>query len=81
MRPLDHDQRAGSGSEVGVGTRSQRTDTLRATFREVSAGPEDTVTPTLIMAVVRGLLFDLTATGDRHRTDRALDRFAELLAQ
>jgi AcrR family transcriptional regulator len=54
-------------------------DTLGVTFREVSTGPEDTVTPTLIMAVIRGLLFDLTTTGDRHRTDRALDRFAELL--
>ena len=54
-------------------------DTLGAAFRDVSTGPDDTVTPTLVMAVVRGLLFDLTATGDRHRTDRALDRFAELL--
>ncbi|QMU76881.1 hypothetical protein GXW83_15230 [Streptacidiphilus sp. PB12-B1b] len=56
-------------------------DTLDATFRDVSTGPDDTVTPTLLMAVVRGLLFDLTTTGDRHRTDRALDRFAELLKQ
>ncbi|MFF1797337.1 TetR/AcrR family transcriptional regulator [Kitasatospora sp. NPDC058263] len=54
-------------------------DTLGATFRDVSSGPGDTVTPTLIMAVVRGLLFDLTTTGDRDRTNRALDRFAELL--
>jgi AcrR family transcriptional regulator len=54
-------------------------DTLGATFRDVSNGPDDSVTPTLVMAVVRGLLFDLTTTGDRHRTDRALDRFAELL--
>ncbi|WP_206308836.1 TetR family transcriptional regulator [Streptomyces sp. A1136] len=53
--------------------------TLGAGFRDVCTGPDDTVTPTLLMAVVRGLLFDLTATGDRHRTDRALERFAELL--
>ncbi|MBC3839308.1 TetR/AcrR family transcriptional regulator [Streptacidiphilus sp. 4-A2] len=55
--------------------------TLNATFHDIATGPDDTVTPTLIMAVVRGLLFDLTTTADRHRTDQALDRFAELLGQ
>ncbi|MFD5559483.1 TetR family transcriptional regulator [Kitasatospora griseola] len=54
-------------------------DTLGATLRGITTGPDDTVTPTLVMAVVRGLLFDLTTTGDRDRTDRALDRFCELL--
>jgi len=54
-------------------------NTLGATFRDITTGPDDTVTPTLIMAVIRGLLFDLTITGDRHRTDHALDRFCELL--
>lgn len=54
-------------------------DTLGATFRDIITGPDDTVTPTLVMAVIRGLLFDLTTTGDHHRTDRALDRFCELL--
>ncbi|WP_329494468.1 TetR/AcrR family transcriptional regulator [Kitasatospora herbaricolor] len=54
-------------------------DTLGATFRGLAAGPDDTAAPTLVMAVVRGLLFDLTTTGDRRRTDRALDRFCELL--
>ncbi|KUL37494.1 hypothetical protein ADL22_21280 [Streptomyces sp. NRRL F-4489] len=54
--------------------------TLGAAFRDITtAGPDATVAPTLIMAVIRGLLFDLTTTGDRHRTDRALDRFCELL--
>ncbi|MCX5213717.1 TetR/AcrR family transcriptional regulator [Kitasatospora sp. NBC_00240] len=56
-------------------------DTLGATFRDIADGADDTVTPTLVMAVIRGLLFDLTNTGDRHRTDRALDRFCELLRQ
>ncbi|WP_242883013.1 TetR/AcrR family transcriptional regulator [Actinomadura litoris] len=50
-----------------------------AAFRDVAAGSDDTVTPTLIMAVIRGLLFDLTATDDRARVDHALDRFADLL--
>lgn len=54
-------------------------DTLGAVFHDVTAGRNDTVTPTLVMAVIRGLLFDLTTTGDRRRTDRALDRFCELL--
>ncbi|OKJ05587.1 TetR/AcrR family transcriptional regulator [Kitasatospora sp. CB01950] len=54
-------------------------DTLGTTLRGITAGPGDTVTPTLVMAVVRGLLFDLTTTGDRHRTDLALDRFCALL--
>ncbi|WAL65841.1 TetR family transcriptional regulator [Amycolatopsis cynarae] len=54
-------------------------NTLDATFRDIVTGPDDTVTPTLVMAVIRGLLFDLTTTGDRRRTDRALDRFCELL--
>ncbi|MEV6978067.1 TetR/AcrR family transcriptional regulator [Kitasatospora sp. NPDC093806] len=54
-------------------------DTLGAAFRSVSTGPDDTVTPTLVMAVIRGLLFDFTTTGDRDRTDRALDRFCALL--
>ncbi|MEU8591624.1 hypothetical protein AB0C59_32240 [Streptomyces sp. NPDC048664] len=53
--------------------------TLGARFRNITPGPDDTTTPTLIMAVIRGLLFDLTTTGDRRRTDRALDRFCELL--
>ncbi|MFJ8160319.1 TetR/AcrR family transcriptional regulator [Streptomyces sp. NPDC096136] len=54
-------------------------NSLGAAFRDLAADPDDTVTPTLVMAVVRGLLFDLTTTGDRDRTDRALDRFCALL--
>lgn len=52
---------------------------LAATFRDIATGPDDTVTPSLVMAVIRGLLFDLTTTGDRRRTDRTLNRFCELL--
>jgi AcrR family transcriptional regulator len=39
----------------------------------------DEATATLMVAVVRGLLLDRLATGDRARTDRALRRFAELV--
>ncbi|MGW2253316.1 TetR/AcrR family transcriptional regulator [Kitasatospora sp. NPDC001660] len=55
--------------------------TLRAHLADVCAGPQDTVTPTLVMAVLRGLLFDLTLTGDRERTTLAVERFAALLQQ
>ena len=35
---------------------------------------------TLVLAVVRGLLMDIIATGDRPRTDRAFDEFLAALA-
>jgi AcrR family transcriptional regulator len=38
--------------------------------------PVDEATATLMVAVVRGLLLDRLATGDRERTDAALRRFA-----
>jgi AcrR family transcriptional regulator len=47
---------------------------LRTSWRP----PVDDATATLMVAVVRGLLLDRLATGDRDRTDSALHRFAEL---
>jgi hypothetical protein len=47
---------------------------LRTSWRP----PVDEATATLMVAVVRGLLLDRLATGDRDRTDAALRRFAEL---
>jgi AcrR family transcriptional regulator len=47
---------------------------LRTSWRP----PVDEATATLMVAVVRGLLLDRLATGDRVRTDSALRRFAEL---
>jgi AcrR family transcriptional regulator len=41
--------------------------------------PVDEPTATLMVAVVRGLLLDRLATGDRDRTDEALRRFASTL--
>jgi len=38
----------------------------------------DPATATLMIAVVRGLLLDRLATGDRERTDAAMTRFVEL---
>ncbi|MFE7961343.1 TetR/AcrR family transcriptional regulator [Streptomyces sp. NPDC057413] len=52
---------------------------LRTVFADIATGNDDTATPTLVMAVMRGLLFDLTTTGERERTDLALEQFAALL--
>ncbi|MGW1910454.1 TetR/AcrR family transcriptional regulator [Streptomyces sp. NPDC002076] len=52
---------------------------LHTVFADIATGNDDTATPTLVMAVMRGLLFDLTITGERERTDLALKRFAALL--
>jgi AcrR family transcriptional regulator len=41
--------------------------------------PVDEATATLMVAVVRGLLLDRLATGDRKRTDAALRRYASTL--
>ena len=39
----------------------------------------DAATTTLLLATVRGLLLDLTATGDRRRTDRAMATLLKML--
>jgi AcrR family transcriptional regulator len=53
--------------------------TIAKTFRDLGTDPGDTATPTLIVAVVRGLLLDRLATADTQRTDEALGRFADLV--
>jgi AcrR family transcriptional regulator len=52
---------------------------LGTVFADVATGNDDTATVTLIMAVMRGLLFDLTTTSDHERTELALEQFAALL--
>ncbi|MFE1294996.1 hypothetical protein [Streptomyces sp. NPDC058731] len=52
---------------------------LRAVFADVTTGDDDTATPTLVMTVMRGLIFDLTTAGERKRTDLVLEEFAALL--
>jgi AcrR family transcriptional regulator len=48
------------------------------------AGPTtdaaDAASATLVIAVLRGLLLDRLSTGDNERTDRALNRFTQLIA-
>jgi AcrR family transcriptional regulator len=41
----------------------------------------DDTSATLMIAVIRGLLLDRLGAADPERTDRALDRFTELLAR
>jgi len=53
------------------------TDWLTALGATLTEG--DAVTTTLVIAVIRGLLLDVLATGDQVRVDAALDRFAGLL--
>ena len=48
-------------------------------FLRTSWSPQvDEETATLMVAVIRGLLLDRLATGDRKRTDAALRRFVQL---
>jgi hypothetical protein len=54
-------------------------ETIGATFRDLGPDRADTATATLLVAVIRGLLLDRFSTADVDRTDRALERFAELI--
>ncbi|MCU1359343.1 MAG: transcriptional regulator, TetR family protein, partial [Ilumatobacteraceae bacterium] len=47
--------------------------------RDLAAGDDGAALARLGIAVIRGLLLDLVATGDRAATDRALEMFAEML--
>jgi hypothetical protein len=62
------------GSEAAEPLVRDWLDYLRTSWQP----PVDEATATLMVAVVRGLLLDRLATGDRARTDAALRRFAEL---
>ena len=56
--------------------------TLAAVSRraDVSANDEGRAGARLGLAVIRGLLLDLVATGDRKATDRALELYASMVA-
>ena len=51
-----------------------------STRADVSANDEGLVAARLGLAVIRGLLLDLVATGDRKATDRALELYASMVA-
>ncbi len=54
-------------------------DGMQAAFTGFASSDIDPATTTLLIAVIRGLLLDQLATGDRDRTDSALARFADLI--
>jgi AcrR family transcriptional regulator len=56
-------------------------DQFGAVLGSSAADAADSVAATLVIAVLRGLLLDRLNTGDEERTDRALERFAQLLAR
>ncbi len=49
-------------------------------FADSSADGAD-ASATLVIAVLRGLILDRLSTGDEERTDHALERFAQFLAE
>jgi AcrR family transcriptional regulator len=54
-------------------------DSIGRAFTPSTTDQGDPAVTTLIIAVIRGLLLDLLATNDQHRTDQALTRFANLI--
>jgi len=70
----------GTYSERGRAMVTEWLDQFGATVTGPPDGPSDTASATLVIAVLRGLLLDRLGTGDEQRTDRALERFADLLA-
>ena len=68
----------GAYSERGRAMVTEWLDQFGVAFVDASVTP-DTTSATLLIAVLRGLLLDRFATGDKRRTDLALERFAELL--
>jgi hypothetical protein len=52
-----------------------------STRADVSANDEGRTAARLGLAVIRGLLLDLVATGDRKATDRALELYASMIAE
>jgi AcrR family transcriptional regulator len=70
---LTHPERYAGGAKAMVD------DWLGVIANEWNVDTPDTATATLMIAVVRGLLLDRLATGERERTDAALARFVELV--
>jgi AcrR family transcriptional regulator len=58
----------------------EQTLTAVSTRADVSANDEGRAGARLGLAVIRGLLLDLIATGDRKATDRALELYASMVA-
>jgi AcrR family transcriptional regulator len=70
----------GTYSRQGQAMVTEWLDQFGAVLAGSLAGAADPSSATLVIAVLRGLLLDRLSTGDEERTDRALERFAQLLA-
>lgn len=70
------ERREGAVDELWPGFRTEATTDWLAPLAEGLGSPE---LATLALAVIRGLLADLDATGDVERTDAAFARFVALL--
>jgi AcrR family transcriptional regulator len=70
---MTHPERYAGGAKAMV------EDWLSVLANEWSVDAPDPATATLMIAVVRGLLLDRLATGEKERTDAALARFVELI--
>lgn len=66
-------------SDNGRAMVTEWLDSIAAAFTGATPADVDPATATLVIAVIRGLLLDRLATGDRPRTDSALARFADLI--
>lgn len=70
----------GTYSQQGRAMVTEWLDQFGAVLAGPPAGAADTASPTLVIAVLRGLLLDRLSTGDAERTDRALNLFTHLIA-
>jgi AcrR family transcriptional regulator len=70
----------GARSQQGQAMVTEWLELFGAAIGGSPAEAADTSSATLVIAVLRGLLLDRLSTGDEERTDRALERFAQLLA-
>ncbi len=70
---MTHPERYAAGAKAMV------EDWLSVIATEWNVDTPDPASATLMIAVIRGLLLDRLATGERERTDAALARFVELI--
>ena len=77
---LDHEPRDSSRGRHAAVRRETPTEPCGQDPQEAGAGRDGSqAAPTLVLAILRGLLLDLLATGDHARVQRAFDMFASVL--
>lgn len=76
VQAMNHPDLYGARGEAMV---TEWLDQLGTVVARSPSGRSERADATLVIAVLRGLVLDRLATGDKKRTDRALDRFARCL--